>query len=480
MVKVYHKWMLVHLRPGAVSLGRPGAVSLGLSYCCDRLGFEYCSDRLGFDYTFHRRYSDDEKKKIKFDKVDMTNSIPASGETHNSIPACDSIPACGKKKCFSEKKFCFFRPILSIIGTFLGIYFALDLGTTIMTGRNLLLFCILYLCLIIIYRFSCFRLKVRYGFPLVVFIHLFLFFLCSFLASLTRIYVLSHVGLDLTHFFPLVLSVGTGQGLPSDESLSSISDTFSDRWINNYYATPGEASSYQPSLAAPQEMVRSLSSGGPSEDRRLVGDCFPGGNGAGPSNSGGTNPESYSFPSIPSSLPLISSSGSIPSLPSFLEDSSSGEVGQPNAPAPEPDVPFSLIGLFPNYTEISRLDELSVIYAHKKSLWEMAKNPSLWASPDFSINNNQMNGIIEVQATLEDKVHMKLRNQGFSPENIFQQRDNLRRILFYQNEVSPIKEETLLHHMNQFDQNFLNSPLWRKFLSKRVIDPLTGSFLIYQ
>lgn len=84
------------------------------------------------------------------------------------------------------------------------------------TGRNVVLFSILLLCVLFFFRFYCFRFKMKkkYGFRLVVFMNFSLLFGISFLGSLIRIYVLSHVGLDLTPFFPLVLSVGAGEGLP--------------------------------------------------------------------------------------------------------------------------------------------------------------------------------------------------------------------------------------------------------------------------
>lgn len=75
---------------------------------------------------------------------------------------------------------------------------------------------------------------------------------------------------------------------------------------------------------------------------------------------------------------------------------------------------------------------------------------------------------------------MALRYQGFSPENIFQERDNLRRFLFYQGDGQPLKEKTELGLSYQVPQDFFNSSTWNKVTKKRVVDPLTGSFFILQ
>lgn len=73
----------------------------------------------------------------------------------------------------------------------------------------------------------------NYGLRLYVQLYISLFSVISFLGSLARVYVFSHVGLDLTPFVPLVLSVGAGQGLPlpspsdpSSESSERETDSF--------------------------------------------------------------------------------------------------------------------------------------------------------------------------------------------------------------------------------------------------------------
>ena len=87
------------------------------------------------------------------------------------------------------------------------------------TGRTFVIFASLLLGFIFLYR--CYAFRLNHKLRLVLF--LCFLFAVSFLGSLIRIYVFSHVGLDLTNLFPLVLSVGTGQGLPlpspSDPSL---------------------------------------------------------------------------------------------------------------------------------------------------------------------------------------------------------------------------------------------------------------------
>ena len=82
------------------------------------------------------------------------------------------------------------------------------------TGQNIVLFSILLLGFIFLSRHYRVQLKNKWGIGLVVVMYGFLLFGISFLGSLIRIYVFSHVGLDLTSLFPLILSVGGGQALP--------------------------------------------------------------------------------------------------------------------------------------------------------------------------------------------------------------------------------------------------------------------------
>ena len=80
------------------------------------------------------------------------------------------------------------------------------------TGQNIVIFSILLFLLgfIFLFRLYCFQLKNKWGIGLVVVMYGFLLFGISFLGSLIRIYVFSHVGLDLTSLFPLIDSVGGG------------------------------------------------------------------------------------------------------------------------------------------------------------------------------------------------------------------------------------------------------------------------------
>lgn len=80
------------------------------------------------------------------------------------------------------------------------------------TGKNISIFSILLFGMILLFRIICLRFKC--DFRLVLFIHLCLNLTIFFLGALTRIYVFSRVGMDLTPFFPVVLAVGGGEALP--------------------------------------------------------------------------------------------------------------------------------------------------------------------------------------------------------------------------------------------------------------------------
>lgn len=115
---------------------------------------------------------------------------------------------------------------LSLLGSFVAGFFGHFLGSEgTAAGRNILLFSILLWGLIFLFRLSVFHLKKKWGVRLVVVLYISLLLVTSFLGSLIRIYVFSHVGLDFTSVFPLILAVGGGQALPlpspSDPSSSS-------------------------------------------------------------------------------------------------------------------------------------------------------------------------------------------------------------------------------------------------------------------
>lgn len=114
---------------------------------------------------------------------------------------------------------------VSLLGSFVAGCFGHFLGSEGSAGRNIWLFSILLWGLIFLFRLSVFHLKNKWGVRLVVVLYVSLLFGISFLGSLIRIYVFSHVGLDLTSLFPLILAVGGGQALPlpspADPSSSS-------------------------------------------------------------------------------------------------------------------------------------------------------------------------------------------------------------------------------------------------------------------
>jgi len=90
-------------------------------------------------------------------------------------------------------------------------------------GKFFIMFGILLLSLIFLLRHYGLRLKKNYGLRLVVLLYFAFCFAIFFLGSLIRIYVFSHVGLDLTTLLPLVFSVGAWQGLPDQPTASSSS-----------------------------------------------------------------------------------------------------------------------------------------------------------------------------------------------------------------------------------------------------------------
>lgn len=139
---------------------------------------------------------------------------------------------------------------LPLLGSSVAGFFGRFLGseeTTIITGGNLLLFALLLLCLIFLFHILSFHL--RRGLKLVIYISL--FFSVAFLGSLIRIYLFSHVGLYLTPFFPLILSVGAGQALPLPSPSDPGSESSMAHWM-----LPGP--SHQPHVAeeVPQDGLR--------------------------------------------------------------------------------------------------------------------------------------------------------------------------------------------------------------------------------
>jgi len=130
-----------------------------------------------------------------------------------------------------------FLPLLgSSVAGFFGRFLGSE-GTAIITGKFLILFALVLFGFIFLCRFYSCRLQDKYGFPFIVLLSVLLFLGVSFLGSLIRIYVFSHVGLDLTALFPIVLSVGTVQGLPEQSppdpsNESSWSGSWIEKWMN--------------------------------------------------------------------------------------------------------------------------------------------------------------------------------------------------------------------------------------------------------
>ena len=138
----------------------------------------------------------------------------------------------------------FFSLLGSSVAGFFGRFLGSE-GTAIITGQNLVIFALLLLGFIFMFRRSVLRLKNTYGLRLVVLFYISFVFLISFFCSLTRVYVFDH---DFTPLFPLILSVGAGQGLPlpspSDpSSQSSWSGSWIERWMNPEVGSGSEATS---------------------------------------------------------------------------------------------------------------------------------------------------------------------------------------------------------------------------------------------
>lgn len=155
---------------------------------------------------------------------------------------------------------------LPLLGSFVAGCFGRFLGKEGSNGYLLILFGIIVLSCIFLFRRYSFHLKEKYGVRPVLILYISLFFGISFFFSLIRIYVYSRVGMmDLTPLFPLVLSVGTGQGLPLPSPSDPPSESsWSGSWINSYYGNQGEASSSLPNLAAPHAAQQNLEGEGSS------------------------------------------------------------------------------------------------------------------------------------------------------------------------------------------------------------------------
>ena len=112
--------------------------------------------------------------------------------------------------------------IVFLVAGFFGRFLGAE-GTAIMTtGQNIVLFAILILGLIFLFRRYCFRLKKLYGFRLVFIIYISILLCCSFLSYFIRLYLLSRLGLGMNLVYPfLILTMVEALPAPSDPSSSA-------------------------------------------------------------------------------------------------------------------------------------------------------------------------------------------------------------------------------------------------------------------
>lgn len=108
----------------------------------------------------------------------------------------------------------------------------------VVKGKFLVLFGILLLSLIFLFHRYGLHLKKKYGVRLVVLIYVSFFFTIYFIGSLIRVYVFSHVDLDLTSFFPILLSVGGREVLPAPSGPGSSSSWREDSFELNVLLEP--------------------------------------------------------------------------------------------------------------------------------------------------------------------------------------------------------------------------------------------------
>lgn len=102
------------------------------------------------------------------------------------------------------------RRLLPLMTFFASSFFVRFLGSEgiaiMTTGINLVIYSIILLGIIFMFRLSFYRLNKKYGFRLVFILYLSILFCISFFFYLLRIYFVSHLGLYLSAF--LILSVG--------------------------------------------------------------------------------------------------------------------------------------------------------------------------------------------------------------------------------------------------------------------------------
>lgn len=127
------------------------------------------------------------------------------------------------------------------------------------TGRNIVLFAILLLGLIFLFRLYCLRLKDKYGFRLVYIMYISILFFISFFCYFFRIYLLSRFGLHLN--YPFFIAVGAPStcillnafGAGGDDHPSSSFFEGLSAWVQNT-PEPGEEVNSRPSQGVGQRL----------------------------------------------------------------------------------------------------------------------------------------------------------------------------------------------------------------------------------
>ena len=114
---------------------------------------------------------------------------------------------------FAKRLIVFLPLIGSSVAGFFGRFLGSEGSAIMTTGRNLVLFAILILSLVFVYRVFGSHLK-KYG-SCLVFIDILILFCIYFFDFYLKVYLLFHLGLSLSDVFPfLIFCVGGGQGLP--------------------------------------------------------------------------------------------------------------------------------------------------------------------------------------------------------------------------------------------------------------------------
>jgi len=110
-----------------------------------------------------------------------------------------------RSRCYYAGNFMpFLYRCLPILSSSIAGFFGRFLGSEV-NGNFLIILALVLCCFIFLFRRYSFQLKEKYRFGLLVFLwHFLILFGIGILGSLIRIYVFSHLGLDLTTVFPIV------------------------------------------------------------------------------------------------------------------------------------------------------------------------------------------------------------------------------------------------------------------------------------